>query len=225
MPADDATPTGRSASKHRSILEAAQTVFLRKGYGGATMDEVAALAAVSKQTVYKHFADKQRLFTAVITGEIGAAEALTHEMVEALAASDDIENDLRRFGREHIADVVQPHLIRLRRIVIAEAERFPELARAWYANGPERGHATLARQFQELDRRGLLRVDDPLLAAEHFSWLILAIPLNRAMFHGRDTELTPNELERYADEGVRVFLAAYGRRGDTLEVAHDLLGP
>ncbi|MGH9250992.1 MAG: TetR/AcrR family transcriptional regulator [Acidimicrobiales bacterium] len=207
---DDAAESGRSARKHRAIMDAARTVFLRKGYDGASMDEVAALAAVSKQTVYKHFADKKRLFTAIITGDISATETLTHGMVAALANSEDIEKDLRLFARRHITDVTQPHLIQLRRIIIAEAERFPELARTWYASGPERAHSTLADQFHALARRGLLRVDDPLLAAQHFNWLILSIPLNKAMFHGRDTEFTPSELERYADEGVRVFLAAYG---------------
>ncbi|HMG30272.1 MAG TPA: TetR/AcrR family transcriptional regulator [Jiangellaceae bacterium] len=191
-------------------MDAARTVFLRKGYDGASMDEVAALAAVSKQTVYKHFADKKRLFTAIITGDISATETLTHGMVAALPDSEDIEKDLRQFARRHITDVTQPHLIQLRRIIIAEAERFPELAQTWYASGPERAHATLADQFHALARRGLLRVDDPLLAAQHFNWLILSIPLNKAMFHGSDTEFTPNELERYADQGVRVFLAAYG---------------
>ncbi|HEY9376984.1 MAG TPA: TetR/AcrR family transcriptional regulator C-terminal domain-containing protein, partial [Jiangellaceae bacterium] len=178
--------------------------------GGTSMDEVAALAAVSKQTVYKHFADKKRLFTSVITGDIGATEALTHNIVAALRDSETIEEDLRRFARRHITEVTQPDLIRLRRIIIAEAERFPELARIWYASGPEHAHETLADQFQALARRGLLRVDDALLAAQHFNWLILSIPLNRAMFNGGETVFAPGELERYADEGVRVFLAAYG---------------
>jgi TetR/AcrR family transcriptional regulator, mexJK operon transcriptional repressor len=211
-PGDDSgfAESGRSARKRRAIMEAARKVFLRKGYDGASMDDVAALAAVSKQTVYKHFADKKTLFTAIITGDIGAAETLTHGMVAALPDSEDIGADLRQFARRHIADVTKPHLIRLRRIIIAEAERFPELARIWYASGPERAHATLADQFQALARRGLLRVDDPLLAAQYFNWLILSIPLNKAMFHGSDTEFTPSELGRYADEGVRIFLAAYG---------------
>jgi TetR/AcrR family transcriptional repressor of mexJK operon len=202
--------SGRSARKRQAIIDAARTVFLSKGYGGASMDEVAALAAVSKQTVYKHFADKKRLFTSVITGDINATEALTHDMVAALRDSEDVEGDLRRFARRHITEVTQPDLIRLRRIIIAEAERFPELARIWYTSGPERAHATLADQFQALTRRGLLRVEDPQLAAQHFNWLILSIPLNYALFDGGDTEFTPTELERYADEGVRVFLAAYG---------------
>jgi TetR/AcrR family transcriptional repressor of mexJK operon len=202
----------RSATKHRAIVDAARKVFLRKGYGGVSMDEIAALAGVSKVTVYNHFADKERLFTEIIIGDIGATEALTHAMIEALPDTEDLETDLRRFARRHIVDVTQPHLIKLRRTIIAEAERFPELARTWYANGPERAHAILADTFQALAKRGLLRVDDPLLAAQHFNWLILSIPLHKAMFYGSDIEFTPRELERLADEGVRVFLAAYGCR-------------
>ncbi len=200
----------RSQRKRHAIIDAARTVFLSKGYAGASMDEVAALAAVSKQTVYKQFADKQRLFTAIISGDIDATEALTHVMVASLGESDDVAHDLREFARRHIAEVTQPHLIQLRRIIIAEAERFPELAQTWYASGPERGHAALAEQFALLARRGLLKLDDPELAAQHFNWLILSIPLNKAMFHGSATEFAPDELERWADEGVRVFLAAYG---------------
>jgi TetR/AcrR family transcriptional repressor of mexJK operon len=52
-------------------------------------------------------------------------------------------------------------------------------------------------------------VDDPLLPAQHFNWLILSIPMNKAMFDA-DAEFTPRELNHYADQGVRVFLAAYG---------------
>ena len=53
-------------------------------------------------------------------------------------------------------------------------------------------------------------MEDPLLAAQHFNWLVLSIPLNHAMFHPIDTQLTPRQLRRYADDAVRVFLAAYG---------------
>jgi len=59
--------------------------------------------------------------------------------------------------------------------------------------------------------RGLLRLDDPLIAANHFSWLILSIPLNQVMLCGDDEHLTAAELEHFADTGVRVFLAAYGQ--------------
>lgn len=203
-------PAGRSAAKRRAIVDAARTVFLRNGYGRTTMDEIAALAAVSKQTVYKHFADKQRLFTQIITGDIEQVETQSQPLVQALGASDDVERDLRELARQHVALVTQPHLVRLRRLVISEAERFPDLARTWYERGPERGYATLAEQFAELDRRGRLRIPDPVLAAQHFNWLVLSVPLNKAMFLGGDTRFPPRELRRWADEGARVFLAAYG---------------
>jgi TetR/AcrR family transcriptional regulator, mexJK operon transcriptional repressor len=94
-------------------------------------------------------------------------------------------------------------------MIIAEASRFPELAQAWHRSGPERAHATLARQIEELASRGLLRVSDPLLAAQHLNYLILSVPVNEAMFTARDKRYTRPQLHRYADEAVRVFLAAY----------------
>jgi AcrR family transcriptional regulator len=196
------------ATKHEAILEAARGVFLERGYAGASMDEVAAIAAVSKQTIYKHFGDKERLFTEVVTGDVDDAEQHTQDLVDALATSEDLRADLTAFARAHVVDVLAPHLVRLRRVVIAEADRFPALARHWYEAGPAKGHATLAERFGALAERGLLRMDDPVLAAQHFNWLVLSIPLNEAMF--LDRRPTEAELHRYADEGVRVFLAAYG---------------
>ena len=105
---------------------------------------------------------------------------------------------------------MQPGRLRLRRMLIGEAERFPELAQAWYATGPERSCAEFAGWFAAWHRRGLLRVPDPMLAAQQFNWLVLSIPLNKAMAYATDEPLfTPAELDHYADEAVRVFLAAY----------------
>ena len=68
-----------------------------------------------------------------------------------------------------------------------------------------------ATWFVTLDQRRLLRVHDPMLAAQHFNWLILSVPVNAAMSAPLDGPVfTPHELNHYADEGVRVFLAAYG---------------
>jgi TetR/AcrR family transcriptional regulator, mexJK operon transcriptional repressor len=107
--------------------------------------------------------------------------------------------------------VTQPHLVQMRRMIIAEANRFPELARTWHRTGPERGHAKLAGQIEQLARRGLLQVADPLLAAQHLNYLILSVPVNEAMFTGRDKPYNRRQLQRYADEAVRVFMAAYRR--------------
>jgi TetR/AcrR family transcriptional repressor of mexJK operon len=70
--------------------------------------------------------------------------------------------------------------------------------------------ATIASRFEDLAERGLLRIDDPVLAANHFAFLILSTPLDRAMFLWHEDGFSAAELERYADAAVGVFLAAYG---------------
>jgi AcrR family transcriptional regulator len=208
------TEPGRSGQKRRVILDAARRLFLQHGYLGTSMDDIAAQAKVSKQTVYKHFGDKRRMFVELLTGDMGQADDGVAALAEAVPDSEDLGADLRAFARAHLAAVMQPHLVRLRRVVIGEAERFPELAAAWYASGPMQSYTRFAGWFEVLDRRGLLRVDDPMLAAQHFNWLILSIPLNEAMARPvGDSPAAPQELTRYADEGVRVFLAAYGSPG------------
>ena len=209
----EAKPTelGRSARKRAAILDAARDLFLQRGYGGTSMDDVAARAGVSKQTVYKNFADKQRLFTEVITSDVGQVDDSTQAQMAAMPDTDDVPGDLRVFARWHLTHVMQPSRLRLRRMLIGEADRFPELAQTWYASGPEQSCAEFARWFTTWGRRGLLRVPDPLLAAQHFNWLVLSIPLNKAMAYPVDEPLfTEAELHHYADEAVRVFLAAYG---------------
>jgi AcrR family transcriptional regulator len=203
-------PSRRSEQKRRAILDAAHQEFLTHGYPAASMDRVAAHAGVSKVTVYHHFSDKQSLFTAVITSAIEEAAEGSRSLVDKLGASVDLTSDLRGFAREHIVLVTQPHLIQLRRMIAAEATRFPKLARAWHRAGPERAHATLAGHIERLVQRGLLRADDPLIAAQHLNYLILSVPVNEAMFTGRDRPYSRRELHRFADEAVRVFLAAYG---------------
>ena len=106
---------------------------------------------------------------------------------------------------------MQPKIMQLRRLVIAESSRFPELGRAFYAQGPGRTIAVLATTFERLADRGLLTIDDPTLAAAQFNWLVMSAPLNQAMLLGRD-HLNKTELKRHADQGVRTFLAAYGTR-------------
>jgi TetR/AcrR family transcriptional repressor of mexJK operon len=202
----------RSTRKRREILEAATAAFLRNGYLGTSMDEIAALAGVSKQTVYKHFADKQRLFSEIVISTVNEAADPVQSEVINLDDSDDLEADLRDLARRQLARVMQPKLMQLRRLVIAEAGRFPELGRTFYERGAGRSMAALATAFEGLAARGLLRVTDPMLAAAHFNWLIMSAPINRAMLLGDEGIPDPAELDRYAEAGARVFLSAYGQR-------------
>jgi TetR/AcrR family transcriptional regulator, mexJK operon transcriptional repressor len=200
----------RSIRKRGAILDAATTLFLRNGYRGTSMDEIAALARVSKQTVYKHFADKERLFAAIVTAAVDAAGDPVLEDATALADSDDLAADLRDLAREQLALVMQKRLMQLRRLVIGEANRFPALGRAFYERGVGRSTAALAAAFKRLTARGLLEAHDPELAAAHFNWLVMSAPVSRAMLLGDAAIPTAAELDRYADGGVRAFLAAYG---------------
>jgi AcrR family transcriptional regulator len=200
---------GRTAAKRRAILEAARTLFLRNGYLGTSMDEVAALAAVSKATVYKQFADKERLFSEIVISAVDEAGDPNYEDILSLGETVDLEADLRRLARRQLERAMQPQILQLRRLVIGEAARFPDLGRAFYERGAGRATAVLAQTFERLEGRGLLQVDDPALAAAQFNWLIMSAPISRAMLLGEDEPPARRELKRYVDSGVAAFLAAY----------------
>lgn len=199
--------TGRE-DRRLAILDAARSVFVERGFAGTTMDDVAAAARASKQTLYQLFGDKVGLFEAMIESNIADAEAGTDSHLDALRGTDDIEGDLRRFAGQHLREVLQPHLLRIRRLVIAEADRFPTLAQTWFERGPERAHDTLAEMFNHLTERGILTTDRPRRAAEHFNWLILSIPLHRSLYQP-SVRPTEDEIDAIADDAVRIFLAAY----------------
>lgn len=199
---------GRSARKHEAIMEAATAVFMEKGYSGTSMDDIAKLAAVSKQTVYKHFADKEKLFAEIVLATSGRIDGMIDLVADIPADPDALEDNLHRLARQFLTALTQPQVLQLRRLIIANADTFPDLGTAWYEQGFERVLATLAATFQRLADEGLLRIDEPLLAANHFSGLLLWIPVNKAMFTG-GPQHTEAELEHYAAAGVRAFLAAY----------------
>ena len=199
----------RSERKRGAVLDAATSLFLSKGYDGTTMDEVAALAGVSKPTLYRYFADKERLYAAIVAATTDNIDGLLRLVADELAASDDPRGGLGRLAGKFLTALMQPELLRLRRLVIANAERFPEVGQGWFSDGFERVLETLAAAFQRYAANGRLRLGDPLMAANHFAGLVLWIPLNRAMFSG-SCESDPAELARYADAAVDAFLRGYG---------------
>ncbi|PDP86641.1 TetR family transcriptional regulator [Glycomyces fuscus] len=204
----------RSARKRRAILDAAEEVFLKGGYLGTNMDEIAALSEVSKQTVYKHFGSKEGLFVEIVTSMTSGAGDVVHSEASEPGRVEDVEAYLRDYAYRQLTVVLTPRLMRLRRMVIGEVARFPELARVLYECGPQRAITALAESFARLGERGLLSVgDDPQRAASHFNWLVMAEPVNRVMLLGDGAIPTEAELCQHAQEGVRVFLAAYGAEG------------
>ena len=202
----------RSTRKRRAVLDAATEVFLRDGYLGTSMDEIAALSAVSKQTVYSYFASKEALFVEIVTSMTKEAGDTVHDEMPDFDEGGDLAAYLRDYASRQLIVVLTPRIMQLRRLVIGEVSRFPELAKALYEGGPKRAMATLAALFERLNDQGLLAVDDPLVAASQFNWLIMSAPLNQAMLLGDAAIPKPAELRRHAGESVRAFLAAYGSR-------------
>lgn len=174
-----------------------------------SMDELAARSQVSKQTVYKHFGSKEALFVELVTAMTDAAGDRVHDTVPDPDSADDVVAFLEGYGDRQLEIVMSPRLLQLRRLVIGEVARFPDLAEALYERGPKRAIASLAAVFGRLAERGLLTLDDPLAAATQFNWLVMGEPVNRAMLLGDGAIPGPAERRRHVAGAVRVFLAAY----------------
>ncbi|MGE0279362.1 MAG: TetR/AcrR family transcriptional regulator [Rhizobiaceae bacterium] len=201
--------TGRSARKRRAILDAATEIFLKNGYLGTNMDEIATVSNVSKQTVYKHFSSKEALFVEIVSSMTNQAGDQVHNEAPTLKGASHLADYLTDYALRQLTIVLTPRVMQLRRLVIGEVARFPDLAKVLYERGPQRAIGILAGIFERLARDGLLVVDDPVTAASHFNWLIMAQPLNQAMLLGDDAIPPLVDLRKHAEDGVRVFLAAY----------------
>ena len=207
-----AAETSRSARRRQAIIQAATEVFVRHGYLGATMDEVAARASVSKQTVYKQFGDKQHLFAEIVLDTtVGVVDRLSGAVASTLQDVQDVRKALRDLADGFLHGLLRPDVLRLRRLVIAEADRFPEVGAAWFDRGFERALVILGESLQRLADCGLLRdLGDPTQAAYQFAGLVMYQPMNQVMFAGTGALPPDDKLGRIADSAVDVFLASYG---------------
>jgi TetR/AcrR family transcriptional repressor of mexJK operon len=210
--AGDGALDPRIARSRAVIVAAASEHFLRHGYVGASVDDIAAAARVSKRTVYNIFGGKEQLFREILADAFAVAGQFSAEVVSTLADTDDVETELKAIAVELAGSVLSRRVVRLRRLLIGEAERFPELARAYYQRAPDRVMAALADAMASLGKRGLLSVDDPRQASEHFAFLILGAPLDRALFSPTDDDAFTGADKRRVRNSVDVFLRAYGPR-------------
>ena len=201
---------GRTERKRRAILQEAEALFLDRGFDRTSVDDVAARAEVSKQTVYKQFESKAALFIAVVQAMTGPAAARVHAEMRDPETAAGVKDALMGHGERLLNIALTPKLMRLRRLAISETDRFPELGRALYEGGPQRAITGFARTLQRWTDRGLLVLNEPMVAATQFNWLVMGDPVNRAMFFG-SLHLSSKAKKRHLTQSVRVFLAAYGR--------------
>jgi AcrR family transcriptional regulator len=212
--ADTLPPRGHAA-KRISIIEAAGNVFCREGYAGANIDLIAAEAGVSRQTVYNHHGDKEKLFVAVVRDLTDRANAGVFATLSTFPDHpQDIEADLVAFAMRLNRNCICNRDGKfLRKLIQAESERYPELFAAWRDEGPGKTVSALAARFARLAHAGHLEIGDPDVAARQFLALINA-DLQMSMMLG----LTPTDSEvlNAATNAVRTFLRAFGKPHDTI---------
>ncbi|MGH3337837.1 MAG: TetR/AcrR family transcriptional regulator, partial [Propionibacteriaceae bacterium] len=172
--------SGRSSRKRRAILDAATELFLSREYAGTSMEDIASAAAVSKQTVYQHFGDKETLFREVALGSVGRVGGAFQAEVAATAEAIDVPAALHELARSYIVAVMSPVLLRRRQLVLREAGRFPDLAQKYHESGPRRTIDVLTTAFVQLAERGELVIEDPRVAATQFAYLVVGEPLDTA---------------------------------------------
>lgn len=198
------------AGKRREIIDGARRVFFDKGFDGASMDEIARAAGVSKATIYVYFDSKEVLFQALV-------DADRRKSAERLFEFDDTDPDiaslLQRIGVSFMTMMVQPDHIRLVRMVIGVAEKFPAVGQAFFEGGPCHGGRRLSALLARQTELGYLAVDDCETAAFQFFNLCQGNHVKGLMF-GTGVQPSPEKMEATVSSGVRVFLAAYGvKRG------------
>ena len=201
--------SGRSALKRRTILSAGRDLFLSNGYQGTSVDQIAASAEVSKQTVYKHFGDKHELLLAIVDTALQATVTPFLDRIRVLADTIDLEADMTALAADYLRAVLAEPVVQLRRLVVGEANRVPELARLYYDQAPARTLAAFAECFAVLHDRGLLQIPEATCAAEHFAFLVVGRCIDQALFCGGPEVLTAIDVDRHVGAAVHVFLAAY----------------
>jgi TetR/AcrR family transcriptional repressor of mexJK operon len=204
----------RSDAKRKAILRGAKTVFLKAGFGGSSMDEVAARARVSKMTVYRHFGSKEDLFAGVITD---LCSQIVDQDLQSIFEQEPYEA-LRQYAQRMIEIVFAPETIELHRIVIAESKRFPSLGKFFYASGPQVCIDALVAYFECNRDDPRFRMVDPLRAAEEFLELLRGYAHLRVLLK---IEQAPSRREIAAriDGAVRHVLHPAAMRGRIAGVA------
>jgi AcrR family transcriptional regulator len=192
------------SSKRRQILEGARKVFLDLGFDGASMGEIARAAGVSKGTLYVYFADKSRLFEAIVEEETLEQGKITFNF----DPERDVTTTLTEFGQAYIAIICRPGGGSAIRTVMAIAERMPDVGRRYYEHVLEQ---TISRLATYLDARVKLKelaIDDCQLAASQFMLMCQASLFLPFIFQAAPAP-SAKHIAQVVGSATRMFLAGY----------------
>ncbi|MFJ1751834.1 TetR/AcrR family transcriptional regulator [Kitasatospora sp. NPDC088134] len=201
-------PSEASARKRRAIIDAALAEFLAEGYSAASMDAITKRSGVSKATVYKHVGSKERLFLAVVGGVLPTTYADLAPAAATVAAAPDLRTGLIRHTAALARILLSPGIMSLRRLVIGEIDRFPQLGGLWYRVTYDMNNRPLIDLLTDLTARGALDVPDPDLAVQQLVATTVGIPQLVHTF-APSTPLDLPALDAQITAGVDLFLARY----------------
>lgn len=201
----------KDPGKRAAILEAAKRLFMANGYEGASMDQIAADAKVSKLTVYSHFGDKESLFTAAIVAKLD--EQVPAALFQSARGGADAEpgglrTQLTRIGQAFFALVSSEESLSMHRMMMT-ATGEEHVRRLFWEAGPCRLKAGFAEFLREAIGQGLLQIEDPERAAGQFFCLIKG-DLHVRLMCSLCEEPAPCEIGAHVDACIDMFLRAYG---------------
>ncbi|MBP0449193.1 TetR/AcrR family transcriptional regulator [Kitasatospora sp. RG8] len=203
-------PTDSAQRKRRAIIDSALTEFLAEGYSAASMDAITSRSGVSKATIYKHFGSKERLFLAVIGGILPQTYAGLESCTATIVEATNLRTALVDVTTAWARILLRPDIMSLRRLVIGETERFPQLGQLWYRVSYDMINGPLTEAFTELDQLGVLDAPEPALAVQQLVATTIGVPQLTATF-APDTTFDDAELARLITSGVDLLLARYAR--------------
>ena len=184
------------------IVEAAAKEFQAKGYAATCIGDVAQRAGVSTRTLYRLIPTKAALFRAVVTDSIdGFMLAIDEQVLGTLGLEAALERILAEFGRLTLSE----ETIAINRLVIGECERFPEIAAAFYEAAIQRVSDAMANWLRRQGEQGLIKLDDPQMAAGLLRGMMIMDPQRAAMLGQRGAP-GPDEIAQRAKICATLFL-------------------
>ena len=199
-PTTDQLIGDEDSSKRRQILDGAGKVFMDLGFDGASMGEIARAAGVSKGTLYVYFADKNRLFEAIVEEEVLDQQKVAFNF----DPERDVATTLREFGQAYIELLCRPRGGSAIRTVMAIAERMPEVGRRFYDNVIAHTIARLAVYLDVRVTAGELK----MLAASQFMMTCQASLFLPFVFQAAPAPLAERTAQ-VVESATQMFLAAY----------------
>lgn len=196
----------RKGRKFDQVLDGARQVFMSDGFEGASVDEIARVASVSKATLYSYFPDKRLLFMEVAKTE---CQRQAEEAMSAIDMAAPPRVVLEQAGRHFMRFITSRFGQQMFRICVAESDRFPELGQQFYSSGPMVMKAEMSAYFTQAEARGELAIEDHALAAFQFGELCKADVWMRLIF-GVTESVSDADIDRVVTGAVDTFMARYG---------------